>query len=68
VGGRLLGYYLAQGRGLGFHRFRLDLASDNIAARRLYERAGFRVTEQRHSASFALTYLSMSAVDKEAVS
>ena len=60
-GRSLLDHYLARGRQLGFHRFRLDLSSDNGAARRLYEAAGFRVVEQRCSAPFGLSYLAMMA-------
>ena len=57
----LLDHYMERGRRMGFRRFRLDVSQDNHAARHLYEAAGFRVIEQRHSAPFDLTYLAMLA-------
>ena len=63
-GRRLLGDYLEQGRRRGFRRFRLDVARDNLTARRVYEQSGFRIVEERSSRSGALSYLSMSASDE----
>lgn len=62
IGRLLLDHYIARARKLGFRHLRLDLSSDNDAARRLYEAAGFRPVEQRCSARFGLTYISMRAV------
>lgn len=57
----LLDHYMERGRQMGFRRFRLDVSQKNHAARHLYEAAGFRVIERRHSAPFDLTYLAMLA-------
>lgn len=61
LGRVLLQHYLRRGRHMGFRRFRLDVCSDNLGARRLYERAGFHVVDQRRSDPHDLTYLSMAA-------
>ena len=57
----LLDHYMERGRQIGFRRFRLDVSCGNHGAKHLYEAAGFRVIDQRHSAQFDLSYLAMMA-------
>jgi ribosomal protein S18 acetylase RimI-like enzyme len=59
-GSRLLEEYFATGARLGFRRFRLDVSAGNRVAVGLYERFGFRTTQQS-SGGGAMTYLSMVA-------
>jgi ribosomal protein S18 acetylase RimI-like enzyme len=43
---------LETGRTRGFRESQITMSIGNVAARRLYERAGFRVVDERRSAEF----------------
>lgn len=49
VGTRLVEYFLEEGRDAGLDTAELDVAVTNPRAEELYERLGFRVTEERES-------------------
>jgi ribosomal protein S18 acetylase RimI-like enzyme len=59
LGQALLSHCLQLGCRFGFRQFRLDVSADNLAAVRLYERHGYRVTGQSHTDFCDLKYLSM---------
>lgn len=59
VGKRLLQTYLQLGEKKGFTKFRLDVATDNIRAIRLYTSAGFTISNISAVAEIPFRYYSM---------
>jgi ribosomal protein S18 acetylase RimI-like enzyme len=58
-GRAIVAAFLETGLARGFTTFRLDVAADNVRARRLYESAGFAVIEQAAIPGTAIAYCAM---------
>jgi ribosomal protein S18 acetylase RimI-like enzyme len=56
IGTALLGAFAAEARARGYRELRLDVVDDNVRARSLYEREGFRAVARRHMGPLALVF------------